>query len=427
MATSRDLQGSTPSTPAEARHPTEADVPTPLLLSRGKKRKTLSPAKAPIRPRDSSHASQGVSSTPNSTTPPRHGDSEQHGHAKRPRRSDSHQGLSGDLADEVDPREEQDHFDAMADEKKFFPGSAAWADDELRLFETLYMRQYNPLLPRKWDMDFRGIPIPGVLFSKNDDETPVICSQSGNEFKATKALIQLIELTSSVRSLMQSGQRDKVPICIRKELEEYARWAAQDGSYDNLDIVPNVIIDIVDTTVGSIKIEERMQNRLRTLAARHRAYWLINRSGRAVVPRDGTPDGLVKSESDDDCTANSQRHSTSPLVIKREDGGTEIVHLTDESKKQRPSIESPYMQQPPVLYGMFIVNATVMILSIDSAKEDDVAQVSYQVEVGFNVKNQGVWNAITVAIVMCLARDHMMTLTKNFVQLSDDADSDPDA
>ncbi|KAM0282688.1 hypothetical protein ACHAQH_002885 [Verticillium albo-atrum] len=315
----------------------------------------------------------------------------------------------------------------MADEKKFFPGSAAWADDELRLFEILYMRQYNPLLPRKWDMDFRGIPIPGVLFSTSDDEKPVIYSQSANDFKATKALIQLIELTSNVRSLVQSGQRDKVSICIRKELEEYAKWAAQDGGYDNLDIIPNVIIDVVDTTVDSAKIEEYMQQRLRELAAKHRKFWLINPSGRVSAVQGKTSDKPVKHESDDDSATGCQRDYASPTKIKREDGETEMGHVPVDSETQRPSIESRYMQQPPVMYGMFVVNATVMVLSMDSSKENDVAHVSYQVEVGFNVKNQGVWNAITVGIIMCLARDHMMTLTKNFVQLSDDPDSDPDA
>ncbi|KAM0321689.1 hypothetical protein ACHAQA_009928 [Verticillium albo-atrum] len=310
----------------------------------------------------------------------------------------------------------------MAEEKKLFPGSTAWAEDELHLFEILYMRQYSPLLPRQWDMNFRGIPIPGVLFSTSDIEKPVIFSQSDNDFKATKALIQLIELTSNVRSLMQSGQKDRVSACIRKELEDYARWAAQDGGFDNLDIIPNVIIDVVDTTIGSARIEEYMQQRLRTLAARHREYWRINNTQQQCTSL-AAP---VKRETDATCEPNTLQELASPIIIKREDEKAETIHFT-YPETQMPTIGSRYVQQPPVIYGMFIVNATVMVLSIDSAKEGDSAHVSYQVEVGFSVKNQGVWNAITVAIIICLARDHMMTLTSNFVQLVDDPDSDPDA
>lgn len=71
----------------------------------------------------------------------------------------------------------------MDQEKALFPGSQEWAEDEERLFRILFLREYNPLLPRHWSMDFRGIPIPSLLFSQTDAETPVIYSRAGNDFK----------------------------------------------------------------------------------------------------------------------------------------------------------------------------------------------------------------------------------------------------
>ena len=51
-----------------------------------------------------------------------------------------------------------------------------------------------------------------------------------------------------------------------------------------------------------------------------------------------------------------------------------------------------YTRRPPVIYGLFVVNTSVMVLTIDSAKEQDAAG-SYQVEVGFSKRGQDVWNA----------------------------------
>lgn len=76
-----------------------------------------------------------------------------------------------------------DHKDKMQDEKQLFPGSSSWAEDEVKLFEILFMREYWPLLPSKWSVDFHGIPVPEVLFASSEVQDPVIFSQSGNDFK----------------------------------------------------------------------------------------------------------------------------------------------------------------------------------------------------------------------------------------------------
>lgn len=55
-----------------------------------------------------------------------------------------------------------------------------WHPDEIKLFEKLSMRGYEPLLARTWAWDFRGCP--ASIFTTKDDET-FINSKSGNEFR----------------------------------------------------------------------------------------------------------------------------------------------------------------------------------------------------------------------------------------------------
>jgi hypothetical protein len=83
---------------------------------------------------------------------------------------------------------EADRFDEMMKEKELFPGSDSWAEDELRLFQILFMRQFSPLLPSHWGIDFRGIPVPDILFATSRVDEPIIYSSSGNDFKGRRSL-----------------------------------------------------------------------------------------------------------------------------------------------------------------------------------------------------------------------------------------------
>ncbi|SPN97678.1 uncharacterized protein DNG_01191 [Cephalotrichum gorgonifer] len=249
--------------------------------------------------------------------------------------------------DDVEREMEADRYEEMMEEKKLFPGSEEWSPDEERLFQLLFMRQYIPLMPPHWSVDFRGIPLPKILFATSEVDRAVIYSQSERDFRATKAIIRLIDLTASVRAFVQTNQKAKIPGYMKKELDQYVRWAALDGHYEHPHELPNLIVEVVDMSIGGAGITDYIQARLRGLAEQHRTFWR----------------------------------------------------------------ETP--ERPPVLYGLFIVNTTLLVLTVDPSKGEE-AHVSYQVEVNFNQRNQGVWNAITVAIVVCLARDDMITRKQYF-------------
>ncbi|EXF76280.1 hypothetical protein CFIO01_05362 [Colletotrichum fioriniae PJ7] len=345
-----------------------------------------------------------------------------------------------DVLSEKEKEEERRQLDEMDEERKLFPGSDDWTDEENRLFQILYMRQYSPLLPSHWDMDFRGIPIPDVLFASSDAHPPVINSRSGNDFKATRALARLIELTAHVRALCQSRQRHRARALIEKELHEYAKWAEQDGGYNSLEYLPNLVIDMVDTKMSPQAIEEHMQLRLKAAAATHRAHWrndLTNPDYREDEDEDAEiEDNRVVLVPDKYQTPSPKK----PRALRRSNSPSNGTKYEDDQKDRIPGWnlfspasqclygqEEQYTRRPPVIYGLFIVNTSVMVLTIDSAKEGDKACVSYQVEVGLSKNYQAVWNAITIAIVVCLARDAMMEMKVDFNTSLNDGDSDPDA
>jgi hypothetical protein len=205
-------------------------------------------------------------------------------------------------------------------------------------------------------------------------------------------LIRLIDLTSAVRDLIQTSQRAKVPQHMKREIDLYLRWAARDGGFDNLDYLSNIIVDIVDTKLGRQGITDYMETRLKDLAANHREFW---------------------KATDEEAEAK--------MKIDNDDPDTKMNGTTSA-----PSMSGIiYIHPPPLLYGLFIINSTLMILTLDPAK-DDTAEMSYQVEVLFSKRGQGMWNALTVAMVACLARDDTIQRKSFFPALDQDTECDPD-
>ncbi|KAI8689819.1 hypothetical protein LRP88_13882 [Fusarium phalaenopsidis] len=392
----------------------------------------------------------------------------------------------------------------MKQEKERYPGASGWAPAEERLFEILFMRQDLPMLPPTWDVDLRGVPLSDVIFKTSDDFSPIIYAHS-KDFRATLALTRLIDLTAKARVSIQSGLRRKVPHLIKRELDKYISWAAQDADYAHLRIVPNIMTEVVDTTMSEHDITEYIQGRMRSLAKLQREFLREDSNPRFwdVLKPSIMASPMIKVEPDD-CfpalarwSASTERRRNSRLCINELSpetpcpdgkvkfepelesprlGGVDVDKLIQHHKKGRkkmadsrreknkqkpaetkkstkppaqtktpsreasptrshspPSPVEPqtppkytYRRHPPVVYGLFILNTSILLLTTDSSKGSD-AYVSFQVQIDFQEENQSVWNALTIAIAVCLARDELRTRAGDFEELPCLSESDPDA
>ncbi|KAM0344262.1 hypothetical protein ACHAPU_007788 [Fusarium lateritium] len=366
--------------------------------------------------------------------------------------------------------EESTQIDNMEEEMKLekerYPGASSWAPAEERLFEILFMRQDLPMLPTTWDVDLRGVPIPDVVFKTTTEFPPIIYAHSKN-FRATMALTRLMDLTAKARTNIQSGLRSRVSQLIRRELQKYLDWAAQDGDYQHLRIVRNITAEVVDTTKPEDEITEYIQIRMRELARMQREFlredvnphfWdvfkpSIFRSPKIKIEPENESSllGMWPSPAESRGGSHTRAEKISSttkshdVVVKIEPGlkGTSItatqVHKTTAISKEPRSPSSPYSpgdpqtpsectyrRHPPVVYGLFILNTSVLVLTTDSSKGTD-AYVSFHVQVDFQDEHQGIWNALTVAIAVCLARDEIRTRVSDFEELPCLEESDPDA
>ncbi|KAL5604218.1 hypothetical protein BROUX41_002200 [Berkeleyomyces rouxiae] len=244
-------------------------------------------------------------------------------------------------------------LESMAEEKKLFPASATWHLDETSLFEALYLRQYRPLVPATWDTQLRGVPIPEFCFSRNLTDNgrfgaPPIYSTQDTEYRASKAFMDLIDLTTNIRALRHLGQHAVIAGYLKDEIDKYLMWAAKDGEYYDVQAVPNIFCEILDTTLSVEGLATYVTNKMLHMAKQHRQFWRQRR---------------CKTVSGKTITADC-----------------------------------------PVVYGLFVLNHTALVLTVDPNRGKNTP-VSYQIEIDFSQRSQGIWNALTLGITSCMARD----------------------
>ncbi|ETS06207.1 hypothetical protein M419DRAFT_69199 [Trichoderma reesei RUT C-30] len=337
-----------------------------------------------------------------------------------------------------------------AEKRQYLGTSLRWAPLEERLFEILFLRQEIPLLPSYWEEYFLPFPMPEACYCWRKDMNPVVYAHANNTCVATVALARLIDLTADILTTCQSGLRSKAPQMIKKSLEKFLNWAAEDGGYRHLEYLPNIIVEIVDRQREDMpQTAAFVEMRMRDLARKHRQKLAIKPEKEEGEPEYHGETSVIESDADEPMTPESNDPAGGPVNVKQEDDdeGEEIrvaikrelhsesdddiamadIPLASSSAANSSSLPTLYRRQPPVIFGFFIVGAEVMLLTADSSKDEAAMNLSLQVTLNFEDRSLSIWNALTVAIVVCLARDDMMQRMDDFEEARVVEESDPDA
>ncbi|KAL6902676.1 hypothetical protein GGI43DRAFT_382853 [Trichoderma evansii] len=155
---------------------------------------------------------------------------------------------------------------------------------------------------------------------------------------------------------------------------------------------------------------------------------------------------MIDSEDDEQTTVEKCKQTADRVNVKMEEDEKPIIKMEcydgfedDISMKDIPIaptalsssqlLPSPltFRRSPPVIYGFFILSTTVLLFTADSTKYDLSMNPNYYLDMNFQDQGQSVWNALTVAIVACLARDDMMTRMEDFEEERIVDESDVDA
>ena len=256
--------------------------------------------------------------------------------------------------------------------------SGVWALSEKQLFYHLALRGFEPLIPENWMVDFKTLPLS--LFANENTDPSLVEVLQGSEFRAKRALRDLIETGKNVRDKSMVGSPTPVAKTVEKSVKDYFAWAFADGNFDTThsNYIQNYAIMTKkrgQTTAAAIAA---LNVRLSKLAARHRERL-----------------GILSS-------IESGAASSLPTDLK--DSATQVF---DDSA----------VTEPPALVGVLIVSTILVVFTLNSynalgahgTDEDDIDNSGLRFIAKFDFANPAydVWNAIAVAITAVHIREQM--------------------
>ncbi|KJZ77959.1 hypothetical protein HIM_02596 [Hirsutella minnesotensis 3608] len=149
-------------------------------------------------------------------------------------------------------------------------------------------------------------------------------------------------------------------------------------------------------------------------------------------PKDGDyepSEGDGESAADDISVECPSTREVTPLPSPVECDAPETPRRVKRESSDNDGLSqwaTQYRRRPPVVYGLFVLRTSVFLLTVDSAK-GETATVSFHEDMHFADFKRSLWNGLTVAIAVCLARDELMSRRDDFELMVMHDESDPDA
>ncbi|KAJ4300201.1 hypothetical protein N0V88_002870 [Collariella sp. IMI 366227] len=310
-------------------------------------------------------------------------------------------------------------------------GSEDWNKDQKKLHKLIYMRGLHPMLPSWWRISFRmwGVTQPHLddVFRPKNSRKRVAIHCHGNELAACKALESLFYLSQYVTDYEEIGQPAKIAPFIVKTVRNYIRWAMRDAGMDHRKTQRNMFVrayppDFVCPDDRASNGSARQQRADRSLAAEITVAGDDSTKPKAK-PKKQTPN----DDDDDDLTEAERARRFTEAVSKdverrlRAMGQRWRERLHDKNKLVRG-----YLAPPPTLYAFAVVQHIVLLASHDAGSVMNPVVVLEQVRL--NDRGQWLWNALSLALPIVMARDALNRMWDTGVvkQFRWDEDGDPD-
>lgn len=250
------------------------------------------------------------------------------------------------------PRHMQDYAKVI----KRVSGYEDWNEEQRHLHKLIFLRGLHPVMPASWRWSFKmwGIAEGNLaqVFAPEDSEKEVIIKAYGNELAACKALESVFLCTQHILDFERLGQGELMGPFTAKTIRRYWRWALKDSGLDKCKFPPLLLV-------------------------------------------------LEYEYSRDKDFA----HEVSVSVMKK---------VEDIAQRWRELLmddeTGEYVAEPPTIFVFTVVQHTLVLSTYDAASpEQGIVQIE---EVKFNARGLWLWNSLTVAIAVHMARDTLIRARK---------------
>ncbi|KAK3400093.1 hypothetical protein B0T20DRAFT_350193 [Sordaria brevicollis] len=250
------------------------------------------------------------------------------------------------------PRHMQDYAKVI----KRVSGYEEWNEEQRHLHKLIFLRGLHPVMPASWRWSFKmwGIAEGNLaqVFAPENSKKEVIIKSYGNELAACKALESVFLCTQHILDFERLGQREMMGPFTAKTIRSYWRWALKDSGLDKCKFPPLLLV-------------------------------------------------LEYEYSRDKDFA----HEVSVSVMKK---------VEDVAQRWREMLmddeTGEYVAEPPTIFVFTVVQHTLVLSTYDAAwPELGIVQIE---EVKFNARGLWLWNSLTVAIAVHMARDTLVRARK---------------
>jgi hypothetical protein len=244
--------------------------------------------------------------------------------------------------------------------------------------------------------------VSGVLFDP-------ITLEIANSGTAAKALESLFYLSQTVTDYEEIGYQNKIAPTVDKGLRDYIKWAVRDARIDKHKTLLNMVVQAYLPDFRGDDVSEGSDFTPSPVSETHEEE-PIN-AGRAVVEME----------------AEQRRVERFTQAVSRD----VEKRLLGMGQRWRDALRNRngrgFVAPPPTLYAFAVIQHIVLLASHDAGASTNPVIVLEQIHL--NDRSQWLWNALSIALPVNMARDaldDMRSSTGVIVDENNDLDTDPD-
>lgn len=281
-----------------------------------------------------------------------------------------------------------DHLEAVQDRlkeyntfKKSIKGYEKWTPAQTKLHKLLALRGCWPMFEHSWALNFSIRNIYPTVFAPAKTRKRVAIYSRTNEFRTTRALEAIFDLSALICSYRQSGIEEKIGGVLKKALKRYIGWAAYDAGVEDRVYVPTLQVHEFDPR-----------------------KW----AGKVKASRAAAAEMMIKEEPTSEWDLDGEEVDSDPISDEVEKRLRRLAARHRESlvtpeSRHLPEYMWTYREQPPLLFAFVIVQHMVMVVSLDPSRPDN--EIIVFSELDMSLADQWLWNALAIALPVHMARD----------------------
>ncbi|KAH6631999.1 hypothetical protein F5144DRAFT_238073 [Chaetomium tenue] len=298
-------------------------------------------------------------------------------------------------------------------------GSDGWNADQKKLHKLIYMRGLHPMMPSWWRVNFKmwGITQPHLdhVFTPKHSKKRVAIHAYGSEVAAGKALESLFYLSQTVTDYEEIGNQEKIAKTVVRGIRGYIRWAMRDAGIDMRKTQLNLLVQAYPPDFRADDDSEGAESDFAPSPVSSNE----DQEGEMTGTDEYKDKAVETFEAAEAQRARRFTHAVSRDLERR------LLGLGQRWRDRlRVKGGKGLITAPPTLYAFAVIQHIAMLASHDPSSSANPVVVLEQVHL--NDRGKWLWNALSIALPINMARDALNGMWETGVVVAEHSDREVD-